>query len=139
MAQARLMVRFSYSKAVNVGKGNYPFFVPRMDDAVDLTFFGYVTYPAPTGWLNTDPAFYDEDAIRLFRTHILSDRDQLLPIAVGIDDGHSIQPLVKVRGAEEDLFEALLDLLGAEGLAAHRGVGVEGVDDGVDERILQVG
>ena len=50
-----------------------------------------------------------------------------------------LETLVEVCGTEKDVLQALLDLLGAEGLRAHGGVGVEGVDDGVDEGFFEIG
>src|SRR5581483_8455268 len=57
---------------------------------------GYVSYPGggpsnpAAGWIHQNPAFYDEDTIRVFRTYLLSDTDVAIPIHLGVDDGHSI-------------------------------------------------
>jgi hypothetical protein len=81
---------WAYSTAIAVGKGNSISYIPLKSDAIGLTFQGYVFYPGGTGWLNSSNAYFDEDTIRVFRTYVLSDTNMVLPLAAGIDDGHSI-------------------------------------------------
>jgi hypothetical protein len=49
------------------------------------------------------------------------------------------QAFVWARIGEQNVFEAGPDALGAKGLGAHGGVGVEGAHDGVEQLGFQVG
>jgi hypothetical protein len=81
---------WAYLKATGVGKNNSIHYVPRLEDAAEAVFWGYVLYPPDHGWLNLDVRYFDEDSIRIFRTFLRAESDMILPLAVGIDDGHSI-------------------------------------------------
>lgn len=85
---------WSYFRAVGVGKGNRPSYVPLHSDYAGMEIFeGLVSYPdgaSPSGWIHYEPSLYDEDTIRVFRTYVLSDIDQSFSVHLGGDDGHSI-------------------------------------------------
>jgi hypothetical protein len=87
---------WSYSFSVGVGKGKDPSYIPLLSDLRRTVSPGYVSYPdggpsVPTaGWIHQDPAHYNEDTIRVFRTHLLSSMNVSIPVQLGGDDGHSL-------------------------------------------------
>ncbi len=88
---------WEYYRAVGVGKGNSSTYIPRQEDYFGKEVLeGNVVYPGggpsnpAAGWIHQEPSLYSEDTIRIFRTYVISDFSQSIPIHLGADDGHSI-------------------------------------------------